>query len=85
MDILTALNQQPVLLAVTLLLLGATVGSFLNVVIYRIRGRLRQAGMAPSLIGKEPQWTRLQQTQVAFVADSSSSRNAKTASDSVDG
>lgn len=57
----------------------------LNVVIYRIRGRLRQAGMAPSLIGKEPQWTRLQQTQVAFVADSSSSRNAKTASDSVDG
>lgn len=36
MDVLTALNQQPILLAVSLLLFGATVGSFLNVVIYRI-------------------------------------------------
>ncbi len=36
MDVIAALNQQPVLLAVTLLFFGATVGSFLNVVIYRI-------------------------------------------------
>lgn len=36
MDVINALNQQPMLLAVSLLLFGATVGSFLNVVIYRI-------------------------------------------------
>jgi leader peptidase (prepilin peptidase)/N-methyltransferase len=35
-EIIAALNQQPVLLAVSLFLVGATVGSFLNVVIYRI-------------------------------------------------
>ncbi|MEE4191181.1 MAG: A24 family peptidase [Halieaceae bacterium] len=36
MEIVAALNQQPLLLYVFLLLLGMTVGSFLNVVIYRI-------------------------------------------------
>ena len=36
MEILDALNQQPWLLATALLLFGLTVGSFLNVVIYRL-------------------------------------------------
>ena len=36
MELLHVLNQQPLLLGVGLLLLGLTVGSFLNVVIYRI-------------------------------------------------
>ncbi len=36
MELLAALNQQPVLLGFALLLLGLNIGSFLNVVIYRI-------------------------------------------------
>jgi leader peptidase (prepilin peptidase)/N-methyltransferase len=36
MEIFYVLNQQPLLLGISLLLLGLTVGSFLNVVIYRI-------------------------------------------------
>lgn len=36
MEILQVLNQQPLLLGISLLLVGLTVGSFLNVVIYRI-------------------------------------------------
>ncbi len=36
MELLAALNQQPLLLGISLLLFGLCVGSFLNVVIYRI-------------------------------------------------
>jgi leader peptidase (prepilin peptidase)/N-methyltransferase len=36
MEIFAALNQQPLLLALGLLFVGLTVGSFLNVVIYRV-------------------------------------------------
>ncbi|MEP5764432.1 MAG: A24 family peptidase [Halieaceae bacterium] len=36
MEVLAALNQHPLLLGFSLLLLGLTVGSFLNVVIYRV-------------------------------------------------
>ena len=36
MNIIDALNQQPILLGISLLLFGLVIGSFLNVVIYRI-------------------------------------------------
>jgi leader peptidase (prepilin peptidase)/N-methyltransferase len=36
MEVIAALNQQPLLLAIALAVLGLTVGSFLNVVIHRI-------------------------------------------------
>ena len=36
----------------------------LNVVIYRIRNRLRRAGLSPEVVCKEPQWTRLKRSRI---------------------
>ncbi len=41
----------------------------LNVVIYRIRRRLRGAGLNSELVCKEPQWTRLDRARVSFSSE----------------
>lgn len=58
MYVIDALNQQPLLLAFTLFLFGATVGSFLNVVIYRIPAMIEREERAyckELLEGEEPE------------------------------
>ncbi len=58
MEVVAALNQQPLLLYVFLLLFGLTVGSFLNVVIYRIPAmieREEQAYCSALLADTEPE------------------------------
>ncbi|MDJ0877842.1 MAG: A24 family peptidase [Halieaceae bacterium] len=57
MALVDALNQQPLLLYVFLLLLGLTVGSFLNVVIYRIPAMIEREETAycTALLEDKPQ------------------------------